>query len=182
MKFSASNDGIFGYLGVALVSGTKTPVFWDTSQHTIWHAGNFTPNDYLPKSGGTLSGTGDTPLYIKSGVEGGTSSWLGFMNAEGTLIGRFGVDNGTPKFYYNSNYYNIATETWVTNTATAHSASQLSTSRTIWGQSFDGTADIAITTCARMPYVIFKNYDNSNAAGYCGRSASSNNYSTEEWR
>ena len=110
LKFSASNDGIFGYLGCALVSGNKTPVFWDTSQHTIWHAGNFTPSDYLPKSGGTLYGTTDTPLYIRSGVSGDTSSWLGFMNNAGTLIGRFGVDSGSPKFYYNGNTYTLATE------------------------------------------------------------------------
>ena len=55
------------------------------------------------------------------------------------------------------------------------SATKLQTPRTIWGQSFDGTADIPISVAAKMPLVFFKRFDNNENAGYVGRGASSNN-------
>lgn len=54
-------------------------------------------------------------------------------------------------------------------------ADKLQTARTIWGQSFNGTKDIAISEVAKMPYVLFKNFNDDNAAGYCGRGSSSHN-------
>lgn len=58
------------------------------------------------------------------------------------------------------------------------SATKLKTARTIWGQSFDGTADIPISVSAKMPFLYFKRYDNNENAGYvgCGSSSSNNIY------
>ncbi len=55
------------------------------------------------------------------------------------------------------------------------SATKLATARTIWGQSFDGTADISISAAAKMPFVLFKRFDNDENAGYIGCGSSSNN-------
>lgn len=55
------------------------------------------------------------------------------------------------------------------------SASKLETARSIWGQSFDGTRDIPISASAKMPFVLFKRFDNDEDAGYVGRGSSSNN-------
>ena len=57
----------------------------------------------------------------------------------------------------------------------AATATTLQTSRSIWGQSFNGSADIPITAVAKMPYLLFKNYNDNNEAGYVGRGSSSNN-------
>lgn len=57
----------------------------------------------------------------------------------------------------------------------ATSATKLQTPRTIWGQSFDGTADISISAAAKMPFVLFKRFDNDENAGYIGCGSSSNN-------
>ena len=60
----------------------------------------------------------------------------------------------------------------------AGSASNLQTSRLLWGQPFDGTADIPISVPAKMPFVFFKRFDNDENAGYvgCGSSSSNNIY------
>lgn len=55
------------------------------------------------------------------------------------------------------------------------SATKLQTARTIWGQAFDGTVDISISAAAKMPFVLFKRFDNDENAGYIGCGSSSNN-------
>lgn len=54
----------------------------------------------------------------------------------------------------------------------AGSATKLQTPRSIWGQSFDGTANIIAP--ARMQYILFTGTDGSDV-GYVGRGATSNN-------
>lgn len=53
-------SGINGYLGIGGSASTfpKQPTFIDSSYiaYQIWHSGTFNPSDYLPKSGGVLSG------------------------------------------------------------------------------------------------------------------------------
>lgn len=72
---SWSEDGGAAYMeivntiterGIRLTNATTTaPVYWDGSAERImYHAGNFTPSDYLEKSGGTMTGT---PYIIMSG-------------------------------------------------------------------------------------------------------------------
>lgn len=60
----------------------------------------------------------------------------------------------------------------------AGSATKLQTTHTIWGQPFNGTADISISTAAKMPYLLFKRYDNDENAGYigCGSTGDNNIY------
>lgn len=57
----------------------------------------------------------------------------------------------------------------------AATATKLQTTRTIWGQSFNGTADISITVAAKMPYLLFKRYDNNENSGYIGCGSTGNN-------
>ena len=56
------------------------------------------------------------------------------------------------------------------------SATQLQTSRTLWGQSFNGTADIGTDKYAKMPYLLFRTVTSGSDAtiGYVGRDASNN--------
>ena len=60
----------------------------------------------------------------------------------------------------------------------AGSATKLQTTHTIWGQSFNGTADISIAIAAKMPYLLFKRYDNDENSGYigCGSTGDNNIY------
>lgn len=57
----------------------------------------------------------------------------------------------------------------------AGSATKLQTARSMWGVSFDGTADIPTTISAQMPYVLLTRYDNNEAAGFIGRGSSGDN-------
>ena len=57
----------------------------------------------------------------------------------------------------------------------AGSATKLQTARSMWGVSFNGTADIPTTISAQMPYVLLTRYDNNEAAGFIGRGPSGNN-------
>lgn len=57
----------------------------------------------------------------------------------------------------------------------AGSATKLQTARSIWGVSFNGTADIPTTISAQMPYLLLTRYDNNEAAGFIGRGASHDN-------
>lgn len=57
----------------------------------------------------------------------------------------------------------------------AGSATKLQTTHTIWGQPFNGTADISISTAAKMTYLLFKRYDNDENAGYIGCGSTSDN-------
>lgn len=68
-----------------------------------------------------------------------------------------------PNYQIAYNDYNVA------------SATKLQTPRTIWGQGFDGTGDIPISAAAKMPFVLFKRFDNDENAGYVGCGSSSNN-------
>ena len=57
----------------------------------------------------------------------------------------------------------------------AASATKLQTARTIWGQQFNGSADISINVAAKMPYLLFKRYDNYENSGYIGCGSTSDN-------
>lgn len=109
----------------------------------------------LATSGGTISGTDEAVLKINTSyavgvavnfrVGGKSRAWVGYNTSDGAYLGdsdwgytlRIGTD-GTP--YYDSyeliHLGNIGSYN-------AGSATKLQTPRTIWGQSFDGTADIS---------------------------------------
>ena len=155
--------------------------------------GNITSHthSYLPLSGGTIT-SANPPLYINRingissilyQVDGITVGILGF-NGNGTLITR-------PEFQSNANYYDIihsgnynsyaptltgtgASGTWgIDISGNASSATKLQTPRTIWGQSFDGSANVSgnvigayfhIEDRASNPY--FKLVDSNGQIGY----------------
>lgn len=54
-------------------------------------------------------------------------------------------------------------------------ALKLTTSRNIFGQMFDGSADIGSNNIGSMRYLLFRNLTNDGHAGYVGRGSSSNN-------
>lgn len=81
----------------------------------------------------------------------------------------------TVKFRRNVNGTLYAWKTFAWIDSNVASATQLLNTRTIWGQPFNGTADIPISAVAAMPYLHFKNYNDNSVAGYVGRGSSSNN-------
>ena len=64
--------------------------------HTLYHAGNFNPANYLPLSGGTIENvTGTyTPLFVKTTDP---ESWIGFTDNVGTYY--IGTYRGVPSVY-----------------------------------------------------------------------------------
>ena len=139
-------------------------------------------DDYFDGTAKLQSGyeDGDThPLGLALQPLGGNVGigYSGDVRSLGYILSVNGSINGT-SVYYNGNACihagNIGSQS-VNYAASAGSATKLQTARTIWGQSFDGTGDIAISNAAKMSYVLFKNYNNDNNAGYCGRGASASN-------
>lgn len=152
IKFAASDDTVLGYLGALIDSnGTKSPMWFSSSNSIILHAGNYS-NYALPLSGGTMTGS----LSVNGGVQAG-SVWSSQTSAEASV----GVENKTlsSKLYlYNNSsrlglYCTIGSDiskniisidsAGVTNfIGNASTATQLASTRTIFGQSFNGTADV----------------------------------------
>ena len=88
-----NDDKRLGTLGISAV--TAEPVFYRDSStrnpFTILHSGNY--SDYaLPKSGGTLSSDGDTPLAVDSTT---TSTYIQFLR-NGASVGYFGYVGNEP--------------------------------------------------------------------------------------
>lgn len=156
-------------------------------------------------SGGGISSDGNTLTQANHSITvGGTTKSAGSSTASIINSASVSLIN-TGTFQSNEHYTEIAlsidingvTATETFNTAqlyvrraldanfaghadTAGQADSLSTtSKTAWGQTFwDSTgkpATIGIDKVATMPYVLFKNYNNDNLAGYCGRGSSSSN-------
>ena len=99
---------------------------------------------------------------IGSYISFAASGWGGQLRAQGnTLYYRY-ISNGKP------NAWQILAKI----TDNVASATKLQTARTIWGQSFDGTANVV--NPAKMQYLYFI-ATGGNIAGYIGRSSSSDN-------
>jgi hypothetical protein len=138
-------SGDLGYLGF---NGASNPVYMAPSgyAYTLYHTGNFNPANYLPLSGGTITGNisieGDatfskTPYFLDSSIK--------ILNPS---------KNQAAWFYYaGDSTWRVTSASWAAEYTLIHSdnigsynagsATKLQTARTIWGQSFDGTADVS---------------------------------------
>ena len=137
------NDNILNIQGSGNVGvGTTSPSYKLHVNGTFYANGN-----------SSVSGTLSASSFIK---DGGTSSQ--FLKADGSV---------------DSNSYATASSVttlqgYFTN-GSANTAIKLQTARLIWGQSFDGSADIGAYNVPTMQFVYFINFNNANAAGYVGR-------------
>ena len=114
--------------------------------------------DYLPLSGGTIDSTNSVPVIINTSnstevvlqlsQNGQLRTIAGYDIYNGSYIqnginNRFmGIaDDGTP-YYHNGSYKDTLIHSGNIGSYNAGSATKLQTTRTIWGQSFDGTGDV----------------------------------------
>lgn len=104
-------------------------------------------------------------VYYKSGAWNSGSYGITLKGSNGTLVFE----------HKGTNLTSLPDKVIPVSNNVATSATKLQTPRTIWGQSFDGTADIPISVAAKMPFVFFKRFDNNENAGYVGCGSSSNN-------
>ena len=108
--------------------------------NTLWHSGNLNPSNYLPLSGGTLSGS---TAYILT-ISRTSSTPLIALQQDGALCGFLGVTKESDAVFYDNN----GTMRYLIHSANigsynAGSATKLQTARTIWGKSFDGTGNVS---------------------------------------
>lgn len=136
-----SNTNPMGYLTISSLNGYATE--------------QWVGENYLAKSGGTISGTEKGVLKINTSytvgvavnfrVGGRSRAWVGYNTSDGAYLGdsdwgytlRIGTD-GKP--YYRSFELIHANNIGSYN---AGSATKLATPRTIWGHNFDGSKDIS---------------------------------------
>jgi hypothetical protein len=76
---------------------------------TLYHTGNFNPNDYFPKSGGTITGNSVNPLVVDTNDN---SCYIEF-NVKKSNKGYVGYDSGVDIFLQNSSgkYINLVGNT-----------------------------------------------------------------------
>ena len=128
-------------------------------------------------------GSGTKPVYFTAnGVPSACSDYAG-----GTAV----TLNGSSKAASTASFYaptgagtagqilksTAGTPEWINQSAlVAGKATQLENSRSLWGQSFNGTADIGTDKYAKMPYLLFRTVTSGSDAtiGYVGRDASNN--------
>lgn len=124
-------------------------------------ANNADLSNYLPLSGGTLTSNDNTPLNIVSKQANcyfllytqsqnintlrasvGYYNNFAFLNCTGNA--RLGITStGNPEYWVDDNTKYTLIHTGNIGSYNAGSATKLQTARTIWGRSFDGTADIS---------------------------------------
>lgn len=186
-------DSLYTGIGLVKVSGTLTLEdggSWldelPTGTRTI--EPSFTGRIGLADTASKLSNTsaiGSTtkPVYFTAnGVPSACSTYAG-----GTAV----TLNGSSKAASTASFYaptgagtsgqilksTAGAPEWINQSAlVAGKATQLETSRTLWGQSFNGTSDIGTDKPAKMPYVLFRTITSGSDAtiGYVGRDGSSN--------
>jgi len=143
--YARNSSGTYAALN-GFPDGTLT---WGGS--TVWHAGNFTPSDYVTlATNQTIIGTKTFGTQQKFTVANGTAP---FTVTSQTLVTNLNADllDGTHKTNLFSSLTTSGNAITITIGGTtknltvpyATAAAQLYTSRTIWGQSFDGTANVS---------------------------------------
>lgn len=85
-----------------IVTDGGVPQYWDsysgTNKYTLYHTGNFNPSDYLPKSGGTISGS---TAYILSINRTSNNPVIAYY-ANSSLVGLLGISTtGSPIYVTN---------------------------------------------------------------------------------
>lgn len=171
IEFSNKSDSVVHKLGVRRPESSYGLQYYNGSEYyKIWHAGNFTPSDYLSLSGGTMNANAfiswnngdsgndvDNWNFINNGLRiissTTTTSNAPVQYSTGLHVqGRYGfqiaAEGGATGGFYIRNTRSDA-NTWKTlihsdniGTYNAGSATKLQTARTIWGQSFDGSSGI----------------------------------------
>lgn len=94
-----------------VVTDSGVPQFWDsssgTNKYTLYHTGNFNPSDYLPLSGGKLTGwlqvesTGTILACINTAGYTPYINFRSYINGVNTDLGDLGVDTDKTLKYYN---------------------------------------------------------------------------------
>ena len=136
--------------GGSIYTPGVSSIYIGNGTYAVWHSGNFAPGNYMPKSGGTFTGSvtfangtwnvvGDDAAigdYNAAGMLGLKSCnnnipGIGFHNSAGTLLGSLTCDAGTLKWGGTAISLNGHTHSYVstniasnlTNTATVNYAS-----------------------------------------------------------
>lgn len=160
------------FLGHNTYSDNNLRIYTDKvtfGSNTIWHAGNFNPADYLPLSGGTISSSNQAPLSINSTSDntrsfiifkhnGVNKAYIGYTTANGAFIEN--PTSGNRLCILDNLLYNDKTVWHSGNDGSGSgldadlldglqpselnvgSATKLQTARKLWGNTYDGTADV----------------------------------------
>ena len=165
LYFGETNGGGLWYNGVQgmylynAASATQlgllndgTPYYHDLNgnKRHLWHSGNFNPANYLPLSGGTISGTETLPITISNNINDGNFN-VGIRllnpnktntngNTHGTAQFGYSKSNGVYMFNYdNYNYYNCAIGITDYGIAYVGKGGLVDTKYKIWHEGNDGS-------------------------------------------
>lgn len=162
--YTANTTTLCGNLNADLLDGYHYTKFGHVLEQETTGVNNY--NYYSGLKGGKLYGAANAPLNYYAFLHFGINEYYAQFNARNNVLHfrASGESNYTPVW-----------KTIAFTDSNVASATKLQTARSIWGNSFDGTGDIPISAAAKMPYTLFKNYNDDGAAGYVGRGSSTNN-------
>ena len=160
--FGSAKSLSYLYIGHNNYDGNNLRVYTDKvtfGSNAIWHAGNFNPANYLPLSGGTITNSNYTVLkLVRAATATDYGISLNFANSNGDVCNL--VAHQTTHYFsraYNGTNYAIwdsgndgsgsgldadLLDGLQPSELNVGSATKLQTAHTLWGQSFDGTADV----------------------------------------
>lgn len=108
--YGDSSGVLYYYIGHNNWNGANLRIYSDKvcfGVDTIYHSGNFTPSDYLPKSGGILNDSWSGGTQIRRADNNNGYASLIFSQSDGTILGRFGFGGvNNPLFITNTGGYN----------------------------------------------------------------------------
>ena len=105
LQFSNKSDSVVHRLGIRRPETTYGLQYYNgIGYYNLYHSGNFNPSDYLPKTGGTLKGSSNTPLVLKGDVE---DTWISFRGSDDTFFASLGVMSNHNLYLYTGATYTI---------------------------------------------------------------------------
>lgn len=96
LRFGYGNAQVATFSGATTAGATVTPTW-----NTLWHSGNFTPGNYLPLTGGTMTGvltaSAGAKIVVQNGTDGGSTRGLFMWTSADTNWGIYMAQSGSGK-------------------------------------------------------------------------------------
>lgn len=151
-QLSAINSGITSEL-VGKISSNEANINSISNELSTNYAKKSELNNYLPKTGGTLTAiSGDTALNVQSKSN---TSYIGFKDSNGSLLGYYGVNASKKPVFYNGGDKVLAYASDIPDVSgfakTTDLANYVPTSRTVNGKALSSNISLGSKDVGALP-------------------------------